>query len=388
MKFLVLFKKTFLENLRDWKNLTLTLIFAPFFVLLMHSYLKDSFKAAKVIIINHDLGAIATDGSQINTGKFLISELEKVDNGSGGKALEIIQESILEIALEKMKNKSVDLVTEIPENFSAVLTAFQKGDQSSVATLKTYGDATNIKYLLTAIYHDIATYKYVGKVIEQKDPINLEPHIENSKKWLSEFDLYVPGLLILSLMMLMFTFCSSIIREKEKETIVRIKMSNITPTEFLGSIGFAQIVIGLISLGLTYLVAAAMGYYATGSILYMFVIGFFACCSILGISLIVAACLNTIFDLMTIGCFPFFILMFFSGGMMPLPAVSLFSLLGHQINANDILPTTHAINAMNKVLNNNSSLHEIGFEICAILLLTLAYATIGIWMLNKKFFKN
>ena len=42
MRFLSLFRKTMIENFRDWKILVLVLTFAPFFVLLMYFYFGES----------------------------------------------------------------------------------------------------------------------------------------------------------------------------------------------------------------------------------------------------------------------------------------------------------------------------------------------------------
>ena len=39
MRLAALFRKTMIENFRDWKILSLTLAFSPFFVLLMYFYL-------------------------------------------------------------------------------------------------------------------------------------------------------------------------------------------------------------------------------------------------------------------------------------------------------------------------------------------------------------
>ncbi len=59
----------------------------------------------------------------------------------------------------------------------------------------------------------------------------------------------VPGLLVLSLMMLMFTAAASVIREKDKGTITRLLMSRMSAFDFLASVSLAQILIGIAAWG-------------------------------------------------------------------------------------------------------------------------------------------
>jgi ABC-2 type transport system permease protein len=90
---------------------------------------------------------------------------------------------------------------------------------------------------------------------------------------------------------------------------------------------------------------------------------------------------------MTIGCFPFFILMFFSGGLFPLPQIKVFSLGSRSIFANDILPTTHTIRALNKILNFKAGLADVAYEIVFILLLTVIFFAGGMWIFHHRHLK-
>lgn len=87
----------------------------------------------------------------------------------------------------------------------------------------------------------------------------------------------------------------------------------------------------------------------------------------------------------TLGCFPFFILMFFSDCFMPLPKINLFNLAGNQIYLNDVLPTATATRALSKILNYNSGFSDISFELIWIFALSLIYFFFGIWLFRKKY---
>jgi ABC-2 type transport system permease protein len=215
-------------------------------------------------------------------------------------------------------------------------------------------------------------------------PIELETESISDLKSLNDFALYVPVMLALAIMMLMFTAAATLIKEKDKGTITRLRISNMTTFEWLSAVSLSQVIIGLLAVGTTYATAAALGYRSTGSLGAVIVVGIVSCLSLVALSLWVAAWLRTIFDLMTIGCFPFFVLMFFSGGMLPLPTWELLALGGRSVHVNDILPTTHSIAALGKILNHGAGLHEIGFEIAAIVFLSVLYFAGGIWLFTRR----
>ena len=54
------------------------------------------------------------------------------------------------------------------------------------------------------------------------------------------------------------------------------------------------------------------------------------------------------------------------------------------MNINDILPTTHAINAMSKILNYNAGLSDVVFELGAIIVLTIVLFAFGIWLFTRR----
>ena len=228
------------------------------------------------------------------------------------------------------------------------------------------------------------TYEYATAAAGMKIPLEIQVNTVSGKQTLNEFEMYVPALLGLALMMLMFTAAASIIKEKDKGTIIRLRLSNMRTFEWLLAVSLVQVILGMLALVVTYITAAVLGYKTSGSLPAMLLVGFLSSLSIIAISLIVAAYLRTIFDLMTIGCFPFFILMFFSGGMFPLPPLQLFTMGGRTININDMLPTTHAINAMSKILNYDASLGEVGYELAAIIVLTIVFFALGVWVFTRR----
>jgi len=384
MRFYPLFKKSIIENFRDWKILILGLTFAPFFVVLMYLYFGEAKETFKVIFVNHDQGVTAGDGKVFFAGKSLISGIESFTDSDGAVLLEVYKEEEMAKAQERLKNKSADLIVEIPENFSQIIMDYKRGERPAPAVIKTYGDPANPKYIMAAAWSDSLTYQFTVEWTGFEGPLEFETESLSPFGSLTDFDLYMPALLALALMMLMFTAAATLIKEKDKGTIIRLRISNMTVTEWLSAVSLTQVIIGMLAVGLTYLTAVAFGYRTEGSLPALAVVSALSCVAMIAISVLVAALLRTIFDLMTIGCFPFFILMFFSGGMFPIPALKLISLGRYTINVNDVLPTTHSITAFGKILNHGAGLDDVIFEMGAVLILSVLYFFAGIWLFTKR----
>jgi ABC-2 type transport system permease protein len=385
MRFISLFRKTFLENLRDWKILILTLTFGPFFVVLMYFYFEGTAQTPyRVIVVNQDEGATTSDGDALAAGQGLISEMMNTRTSEGAKVLEVQQESDMDEAHNRLEDDSVDLVVEIPRQFSRALLDFTYGNQPTPTVVRTYGNPANANYLLAAVWSDMITYEYAAALTGLRSPLALETNHVGGAASLNEFDLYVPGLLTLALIMMMFTAAASLIKEKDKGTIIRLRLSNMTTLEWFSAVCLTQVILGLLIMALTYLTAVLLGYQSSGSLAGVMVVGLVSSLSIFAISLLVAAGLRTIFDLLTIGCFPFFILMFFSGGMFPLPPLRIFTVGNYAVSINDILPTTHTIAALHKILNLNARLGDVALELGAIAVLTAAYFCLGAWLFAKR----
>ena len=385
MRIISLFRKTWTENIRDWKILILTLTFAPLFVLLMYFYVGESSRSPlRIVVINHDVGVSTANNGDFNAGSDLILEMTSVQDAEGRKIIEVNQELDMVTARKQLMNNAVVLIVEIPERFSEVLLSYSQGSQPAPAVVKTYGDPSKANYIMAAVWSDMITYEYAAAMAGLESPLEIQVNTVSGRQTLNEFELYVPALLALALIMLMFTAAASLIKEKDKGTIIRLRLSNMTTFEWLAAVSLTQVIIGMLAFALTFAAAVALGYRTSGSLVAVSIVGLLSCLSIIAISLIVAAYLRTIFDLLTIGCFPFFILMFFSGGMFPLPPLRLFTIGDRAMNINDLLPTTHAINAMSKILNFGAGLSDVVYELGAITILTIVLFAAGIMLFTRR----
>jgi len=378
MKTFACFIKTFKENLRDWKILILAIVFAPFFIYLMYLYMNGSGSAAyNVVLINNDInGSFSTE---------LTEELENLKTEDGRFVLNILKITDSTEARNMIKNKDADLLITIPESFSSSLDRYINSRNGLFPTVRSYGDQANTSYMIAASFFDYTLFNYICLRTGTEIPVSIKYEYAGRGKTLKEFDLYVPALFVLSIIMILFTTGASIVREVEKDTITRLSLSKVRSVEFMTALSLNQIILGLVCLLLSYLAAISIGYRTSGSVPLLLLVGALTCFSVIAVGIITSCFINTMFGLLTLGCFPFFILMFFSDCFLPLPKIDLFNISGNQVYLNDILPTATATRALNKILNYNSSFSDVSFEILWIMALSLVYYFIGIVLFRKKY---
>lgn len=378
MKTLACFVKTFRENLRDWKIIILAVLIAPFFIYMMYFYLGDTKSLTyNVVLATNDMNNQFSDE--------LTEELRKLktEDGSQMLVIQLINDTIA--AKGMIKNRDADLFITIPDGFSDSLRQFLAGRSHTLPAIRSYGDQSNARFMIAASFIDYTIFSYISRITGISVPVNIRYEYAGKGKSLNEFELYVPALLILSIIMLLFTAGASIVREIEKDTITRLTLSKLRSAEFMTALSLNQIIIGLVCLLLTFLAALSVGYRSSGSLSLLLLVGAITSFSVVSISIITSCFIRTMFGLLTLGCFPFFILMFFSDCFMPLPKIDLLTIAGHQVYLNDILPTATATRAFNKILSYDSGLSDIIFEILWILSISLVYYIIGIRLFKRKY---
>jgi len=385
MRWAALFRKALVESVRDWKILILTVTFAPFFVVLMHFYFAGGQVVYRIAVLDRDSGRegaalVARMRSRGGSGAARSGDTS-ADSAPGSAALSVRVESDSAAAMRLLEDRAADLVVRVPPDFSASLEAVRQG--GAAPTVTSFGDPSNVRYVIAAAYSDYLTFEHAASVTGIRSPVQLDPRTISPARGLDDFALYVPALLGLAVMMLMFTAAAPLIREKDKGTLVRLRMSSMTPFEWLSAVAVTQVVIGLATVALSYATAMAFGYRSSGSAAALLAVSAASCLALVGVSVLVAAFLRTVFDLATIGCFPFFVMMFFSGGMFPLPDVPLAAVAGVTVHANDILPTTHTVAAFGKVLNLGKGLGDVTGDVAVILGLAAAYCGVGAWLFTR-----
>jgi ABC-2 type transport system permease protein len=327
---------------------------------------------------------VTFSGGRLNAGDNLLAEWKKAKYPDGKMIFKVKEITDLADAKKELKNRDADLLLVIPPDFSTRLQATLAKKKTDVPGLINFGDHGNTRFMVATSFADYISFSFISVLTKVELPLNIDFQPISRERSLNEFDLYVPALLVLAIIMVLFTAAASIIKEVDKGTMARLMLSKLTTLEFIGAISVNQVLIGLAALALTFLAALHVGYRPAGSVLLFMFVGALSSLSVIAISLLVAAVIKTIFELLTVGVFPFFILMFFSECLFPLPRIDLFNLAGHTFYANDILPTALTVKAFNKILNFNAGFGDLVFELSGILVLTLVYFLLGTWFFRHR----
>jgi ABC-2 type transport system permease protein len=387
MRTLAFLRKTFLENLREWKILVLALTFAPFFVYLMYGYFSATAPAYRLLVIDLDAPSRADQPPVVDGSAGLLAAWRAARHPDGRAVFTVTPTDDLDLARTLLRNRDADLLVVVPKRFSQRLADFRDGRATAAARLANHADEGNARAMMAMALSDFVAYAYVTWVTRAPSPLELDMERVGTGRSLTEFDLYVPALLVLALIMVMFTAAASLIKEVDRGTMSRLMLSRLSPFELLTAISVNQVLIGLATLALTFAAARSVGYQTNGSLVAVLAVGTVTALGVVALSVIVAAFLSSIFELLTVGCFPFFVLMFFSESLFPLPKISIAQLMGHTVYLNDVLPTSLAVRAFGKVLNHGAGLTGVAFEIGFAAVLTALYFALGGWLFVRRHYR-
>jgi len=242
-----------------------------------------------------------------------------------------------------------------------------------------------MEYIIGAVWTEELINQFVLETAGIHLPISWKETTLGHSGQRSMFELYLPGLLILSIIMIIFSASAAIVREPETRTLERLKISRLTSMEFLVGISLVQIIIAILSLALALVTAVVLGYtLIPGTLGFILLISFLTSLSMISFSLIVAAMCRSIKEVAIIGTFPLFLLMFFTGAAFPISGGKLFSIGKFEVMLNDILSPKFAVEALNKVLIRDMEIRDTIPEMMALMILTFLYFIVGTMAFKKR----
>ena len=381
MILLSIISKSIKEQLRNYWILLLTISLAPFFVFVYYLIIESSEPQYDLLLLNNDQ-AIAYYDKEINFGETLINYFREVNDDSISIPLKIKITTNREDAIIRLKTHKSDALIVIPKYFSKNII-----NNANDIEIEFVGDLTNINYMISAIWANEIISLFLADISDiPKQFIVSENSLGISGK-VDDFQLSVPGLLILSIIMLMFSASMAIISEVENKTMLRLKLSKLRAWEYLSGVCIVQIIVGVIAIFFTLLVAVALGFDLQGSLITLTLIAILTSISIVAFSLIIAAITKTANEILIVGNFPLLFFMFFTGAAFPMKAKALFHVAGYPVSLQGLMSPTHAISALNKIMIMNMEFNAVIGELIALLVITIVYFIIGILAFNKRHMK-
>ena len=271
----------------------------------------------------------------------------------------------------------------IPEDFSTQLGAFQSGDTTAGTNLTFVGDLGNPTYMLAAIMAMTVADQYTQDFTEAPRPVELVEIPLGSSAARTEFELYVPGLIVFSVVMIIFLAAITPARDIEAGVMRRLRLTRLSTAEYLGGTSLWLTVVALLEVLLTFGTALAFGFRSQGPLWLAILVAVVTAVSVIGAGLIVACFAKTVSKAFVVANFPFGLLVFLTGAIFPLPRQALFNLFGHDITLFDMLPPTHAVIALNKIFTLGAGLEDVLFELAVLILLAGLYFGVGVWIFQR-----
>jgi ABC-2 type transport system permease protein len=362
-------------QLRDRLNLGITLLSGTLFVFLYWMMTGGGGSTSvRVLVLDEDRPVAAADGTPIAAGQAVRAGLGQVRYPNGQALAEVERVGDAARAETRLRNREAAALLKLPERLSATLA----GAAEAPVEITLVGDLTNPSYTMAAMVAQAAVAGVEGAYSGAPPRLAFTERALGGSGGRTEFELYVPGLFLVAVLLMIFTAALSLAREVEAGTLRRLKLTRMSAFDYLAGVTGTQVLVGLLSLVVTMGAAAAMGFRSAGPWSTALLVGLAATIPVVGIGLIVACFARTAMRAYLVASVPFMLLMFFSGSVFPMPKIEAFRAAGRVVGIFDFLPTTHAVSAFNRVMSLGAGPGEIAYELVMLAALGLLYFAAGV----------
>lgn len=376
MRLWAVFKKSLVEQFRDYKAVLLTILSPIVFIVIFGLAFGQGFYTYSLGISNEDEGKL---------GDRLVQQIADSEYPNGNKMFTAMPAGYhTGDVRDEVKSGAYDAHLYIPPGFSSSLLRHEQSGESSPVQVKLLGNPANLTYSIISSYVENYIHNFVWNNGMATNPIQLVYEETGHLKAQSEFANMAPGLMVFSVFFLLILSAMVVTRELENRTIQRIVLSKASAFEFCAGITLSQMVLAAIMLPLVFASSLLMGFSSSGSYILAYAVSLIATFSAIGIGLIIAAFCRTSLEAFILGNVVVTPMMFLAGIFFKVPQVKLFTVMGKEIELLTFVPTLDAVSAMNKILINNAGLSEVLPEVLVLATLSAGYFLLGIYLFNRK----
>lgn len=347
---------SFKEQLQRPAILALTLLTAPFFVFIYGALFPSDSLHFDVAILNEDPSTEIVGVLNVND-MYSIVEVESLDE-----------------LKTRVENGSVRVGIHFRADFETSVGLLKAKSGYQIESFTFYGDRSDHMYGPAAIMLYASIEDYILNAAQLKPYIKVHEEFLGVSSNLKEFDYYIPGLLVFSLIILIFQVAMQLSRLVENHILKRLLLSRARAIEILSGYSISVIIVGMLSFLLTLLTGFVMGSQLSGDWAAVFLLAFLCALAITACGMIVAAFADTASAAFIIANLPMMLFMFLSGAMYPINRIPVF----------DILPTTHAVNGLHTILVMQGGIGDIIYELVSLSILTIIFAFIGVRLYYKR----
>lgn len=380
MNTVFIFLKSLKEQFRDILNLAMVLTITPVFIILFFLISSGGAVHYNISIVT-DPTMSAEHRKEI---ELIIQEMSRVGAETSDAEFSFYTGDSYETAELKIEENKISMALVFPEQF---FEALKSPAAYPLKELIFLGNPANAVYIRAASVSWMVMDSYISETSGIKQPVVIKEEAIGEGLHKSEFDNYIPGLLVISIILLVFSTAIFVAREKEYMLFTRYRLTPSSPGSYIFGNSFSFLVISVLSILLSVLCALCFGFSVSiGSLILILLVLLITSFSIIGIGFLTGIICKTSTQAYLLASFPFMLLMFFSGSIYPMQGIELFEIGGRMVHLFDFLPTVHAVNAMNKILLFNKNLSDIAYELIVLITQSMVYFFLGYIVLKKKFF--
>ncbi len=367
MKMLSLTRKTLVEAWREPKLFGLLLLFPAALIVIYYVAFGQANQGLtqllRVLVINQDAGP---------AGAELVAAL-RAEQFDGQPVLEVVPLADRNLAEATLRERKAALLLVIPPGFSQALTA-----AAGPAQMLLVGDQASDTYVFASGFVATVVDGYTKHVIGWQAPENVAMGFVAGTGTLSDLQFGIPGVLVFGVLFNTISAATVLVREEVNGTLRRLRLSRVSALEVIAGLALAHLVLAALQVPAAFGVALLFGFKSPGSLVLAIGIGALLSLSATGMGLIAACFSHNDGEAASIGTIFLMPLAFLSGAIFPMPPMPVFTLAGHTVQAYDLLPSTHAAEAMRRVLIFGDGPAAVAYSLIGLTVLSVLYLALGV----------
>jgi len=378
MKTLSVAHKTLLEL---WREPALSGLFLIFPALLVAIYFfafgqtdKGLASMLKIIVIDQDTGP---SGAQF-------AEAVRAQELDGKPVFTVETMTDRHTAETTVWERKATLSIIIPPDFSQTLQANEAGSPASTQLL---GEMTSDNFIFASSLLGAVVDQFgqgaVSEARQSSQSVALTYEFLPGTGTLSDLQIGIPGCIVFGITFGVLIAATVAVRMRASGALQRLRLTRVRAGDLLIGIALADMALTLIQLPVTYGVAVALGFRSPGAVWLMLGIGALLSLSATGLGLITACFARNDGEVAGLSSAVVLPLVFLSGALFPMPPLPLATIGGVVVELYDFMPTTHAVEALRRVMIYGDGPQAIGYELLGLVVLSGLYLASGIFLYRR-----
>jgi ABC-type multidrug transport system permease subunit len=361
------------ETFREPGLLALTLLVPVFFLFITWiGYSREPRPLTRRMLVVRESSPGGAEGNAAAEAADFLSDLAALRHADG-RAVFAITTAAEEAGIgQALRERTADIAVIFPNAPSGGLGYRVQGDGASLA------------FIAASHAFDGAYAGYTLRRSGRIRPIAVEAAGLPLPGPRSEFEEYVPGMMIFAVLMLIPLTGTFIGREIRKGNMRRYRLAGLSAASYLCGIGISQAVIAVLQALIMLASAAAFGFSLNGSAALAILVLFVVSLSSIAFGLLTACVVSSDSAAINLGSTVTMLQVFLSGSFFAIGSPELFALRGHAVTLFDFLPATRANAMLKLVLSGGASVADVAFSLSFVMALTALLFAAGVAVFSRR----